>query len=408
MITVPIEKLQFNRVVTPDEEELITEMAESIRDQGLIHPITIREEDFKVIAGRKRILAVMRLGQTEIHAEVRGGLDADRALELAIHENVKRTNLPWFDRAELYKLLHELRQKQHGIKKGGRPRNDGANVGGWSLGDTARELGMALGPLSEDLTLAKAVQADPRLKNVKDRKTALRLVKIEARRAEMEADALWEEETTESIKNQVLNGSSAEILRRFPENTFGLCLTDPPWIKYIKAELTQDEETLPVFKEVYRVLKKDALLFMFVGFEDFFFYKEHLPGFGFTISNTPLIWWKQGQGVTYGVRPWEYNRDYELILLAAKGSPVLTGTVAKSSILAYPPIAPKILTHPNEKPQPLIRSILEDASFEGMHVLDPFAGSGVVGDVCKQIGRAYTMIERDPLFYEKIVKRLAK
>ena len=55
--------------------------------------------------------------------------------------------------------------------------------------------------------------------------------------------------------------------------------------------------------------------------------------------------------------------------------------------------------HPTQKPEALIRRIVEFGSFPGGRILDPFAGSGVTGAVCPS-DRSCVLIERE----EKYVK----
>lgn len=51
-------------------------------------------------------------------------------------------------------------------------------------------------------------------------------------------------------------------------------------------------------------------------------------------------------------------------------------------------------------------SRLEAHTKEGDWVLDPCAGSGVCGVVCKRMNRNYVLIEKDQERYTKIVARL--
>ena len=62
--------------------------------------------------------------------------------------------------------------------------------------------------------------------------------------------------------------------------------------------------------------------------------------------------------------------------------------------------------HPTQKPITLIENIVKHSSNEGDTVLDCFAGSGTTGVACQNLNRNYILIEKDPKYYEIILKRL--
>lgn len=64
-------------------------------------------------------------------------------------------------------------------------------------------------------------------------------------------------------------------------------------------------------------------------------------------------------------------------------------------------------THPTMKPVRLIRRILSLLqSPDQKIVLDPFAGSGTTGVACRDLNYDYILIEKDPIFYQEIQRRL--
>ena len=75
--------------------EALNELAESIRLQGLIQPITIRkagQNSFQLISGERRLRASKLAGLTEIPAYIRTAND-QQMLEMALIENIQRENL---------------------------------------------------------------------------------------------------------------------------------------------------------------------------------------------------------------------------------------------------------------------------------------------------------------------------
>ncbi len=89
-----IEKNPFQPREDFDENNLI-ELANSIKEQGVIQPITVRKiegEKYQLITGERRFRASQIAGLTEIPAYVRTA-DDHAMLEMAIVENIQRENL---------------------------------------------------------------------------------------------------------------------------------------------------------------------------------------------------------------------------------------------------------------------------------------------------------------------------
>jgi DNA modification methylase len=213
------------------------------------------------------------------------------------------------------------------------------------------------------------------------------------------------------------------IISNLPSNSVDGCITDPPWIKFFDPKLTIDERTLPVFKALFRILKPHSFLYIFCGLDDYAYYtgttlpnpdnasetvrtSGELGKIGYQVSNTPVIWKKEKALSRRGVRPWEYDRDFEFIIVAAKGSPALTTSRRLSGVKTCDIVPPVKMIHPHEKPIDLIEDIITDCSYEGNLIIDPFAGSGVVGEACRKNKRGYILCERDKKFYDNICKRL--
>lgn len=424
-------KIQIEDIEIPFKEfdheqlEIIKNLADSMNEIGLSHPILLRKcsdgERFSVVAGEKRLRAAMLLKWLIIEAEIRDVDELDGKI-IRIHENLRRYNLPWHEQVALVQELHALRQTDHGISERGRPKEEKT---GWSMRDTARELKVSLGSVAEDILLARALDNDPNLAKVRDKRTAIRLARIAVNRERNELEAgAPAQALRKSIGlevDQVYYGDSADILKQLPENSIDHCITDPPWIKFFDEALRIDDRTLPVFKELYRVLKFNSFVYIFAGLDDYAYYSgynlpgsgetDHKPGkleeIGFKVSLTPIIWQKENSLSRRGVRPWEYDRDYELIIVAAKGNPILTASGKYSGVKTYPVVPSPSLVHPNEKPLAIIEDLIDDCSYEDQIIIDPFGGSGSTALACKGKNRRYITIERDREFYEVIVNRLS-
>ena len=95
-------------------EEGIAELASSIKNYGLLQPITVRKTEsgyFELIAGERRLRACKMLGEASIPAIVlEQSAEQDSAI-LAMIENLQRENLHFFEEAEGYLSL----MKEHGF-----------------------------------------------------------------------------------------------------------------------------------------------------------------------------------------------------------------------------------------------------------------------------------------------------
>ncbi|MDN2453692.1 nucleoid occlusion protein [Lactobacillus sp. UCMA15818] len=92
------------------EEEKIVELANTIRDHGLLQPIIVREyqeNKFEIIAGERRFRAVSLLQWEKISAIVKEMTDTEAA-SLAVIENLQRESLTAIEEAKAYHELMEL------------------------------------------------------------------------------------------------------------------------------------------------------------------------------------------------------------------------------------------------------------------------------------------------------------
>ena len=114
------------------DQEKLEELAESIRQHGIIQPLTVRKLSsgyYQIIAGERRWRAARLAGLTEIPAVI---IEADdrKAMELAMIENLQREDLSPMEEAEGYKMLVEdygLTQEQ-AAQRVGKSRSAVANA----------------------------------------------------------------------------------------------------------------------------------------------------------------------------------------------------------------------------------------------------------------------------------------
>ena len=116
-----IQKIDVQKITpNPDQprkifrEDTIRELAQTIKDNGLLSPILVSKDGdkFILIAGERRLRAVKLLKQKRIDAIVRD-IKKDKRLEIGLIENLQRENLNPIDIANGYRALMEYFQISH-------------------------------------------------------------------------------------------------------------------------------------------------------------------------------------------------------------------------------------------------------------------------------------------------------
>ncbi|MEI6394974.1 MAG: ParB/RepB/Spo0J family partition protein [Verrucomicrobiota bacterium] len=102
--------------------ETLRELADSIKEQGIVQPLIVRERDghFELIAGERRWRAAQLLGLADVPVILRQA-DDRAVLELALIENLQRENLNPIEEAQGYAQLvdqFQLKQEEVAAKVG--------------------------------------------------------------------------------------------------------------------------------------------------------------------------------------------------------------------------------------------------------------------------------------------------
>lgn len=112
---IPIRKIEVSGFNTRKdlqagtEDSSLQDLAASIREHGLLSPITVRpigEGKYELLAGQRRFLACASLGWTFIPAIV-AAVEDDKALQVSLIENVHRADLHPLDKARAFQQLME-------------------------------------------------------------------------------------------------------------------------------------------------------------------------------------------------------------------------------------------------------------------------------------------------------------
>ncbi len=132
--TLPLRKIRTNPNQPRKffEEESLRELADSIRNQGVIQPIVVDEASEEgthtIIAGERRFRAARMAGLSEIPVLIRSFTE-EQKLEIALVENVQREDLNPIEEAEAYHhLMDAMSLSQDSVaRKVGKKRSTVAN-----------------------------------------------------------------------------------------------------------------------------------------------------------------------------------------------------------------------------------------------------------------------------------------
>lgn len=119
-IDITIDKLQVShlnvrKILSSEEDETcIEDLANNIKNNGLINPITVRKldnsENYEIIAGQRRFLAIKLLNNKTISCHILN-ISNQKAEEISLVENVQRNQMTTTDKVKAYSKLYEVYNK---------------------------------------------------------------------------------------------------------------------------------------------------------------------------------------------------------------------------------------------------------------------------------------------------------
>lgn len=108
--TLPLSKIKPNKAQPRKtfDEEALQELADSIKQNGILQPILVRAKGsgYEIVAGERRYQAAKLAGLREVPVLVREVSD-DEIFQLALIENLQRSDLSPIEEAQGYKTLLE-------------------------------------------------------------------------------------------------------------------------------------------------------------------------------------------------------------------------------------------------------------------------------------------------------------
>jgi DNA modification methylase len=266
--------------------------------------------------------------------------------------------------------------------------------------------------------------------------------------------------------NEILLGDNLELLSRFAEGTFQLAYLDPPFNtgrdqtrrtlrvvadddgdrvgfggRRYRSELLESSSYRdsfddylaflePRLREVRRVLRDDGTLYLHLDYREAHACKlllDELFGRGCFLNE--IVW-----AYDYGARAkrrWPAKHDTILVYVKDRDRYFFDS----EAVDREPYMAPGLVTaekaergklptdvwwhtivptngrektgYPTQKPEGIVRRMVQASSRPGDSCLDPFAGSGTLGAVAQKLGRGYVLIDSNPEAVRVMEARLA-
>lgn len=416
-----IEFLDMSHILIPEDrqrqvvnEKQIEDLATSIKEVGLIHPLTITNEGV-LVTGLRRFRALKKIYEEEDAKEVTFGskrvpfdsapcIRKDNLSELELAqleyaENYYRVDLTWQERNDALLRIHRARQAENPQQT---PR------------ETAEEISESIGHTRAPTTISREISQALILEEHKDDPQVQKAKKQEQALAHVhrKAEGLLRARQTELLgivhpKHEIINGDAFEELKRLNENHFDLIIADPPYgynADTFNRPFAHGYDDSPesaqklwklVFSEGFRLTKPRANLFMFCTIEHFVELAKMAAQWGWTPWPRPLIWKKSNEGLA----PWKgagFRYCWEPILWCTKGHRGLLHTHV-DWFDEYKVTANR--KHAAEKPVGLYSRLIRLTCAPGEYVLDPMCGAGTIFPAANEHQVIATGIELDPTSY---------
>lgn len=246
----------------------------------------------------------------------------------------------------------------------------------------------------------------------------------------------------------LVNCDYLELLKRIPDNSASLVLSDPPFgINYQnnytknQHEVLKGDEAkfsyLEFGREAYRILKENTAIFVFTGWSEYPEHYKQLESCGFSMKE-PLICQKRASGKTDLYGSFQTNSDW--VIFAHKGrfkfkktnlvKNKKAGVVPNKGRKPVPEYKTRFpscwfgdeypwssensayqkannICHPTIKGLEFCKWLILLSTEPGDLVVDPFVGSGTTAVAAHMSSRSFLVSEINPIFFEIAKKRLS-
>lgn len=435
--TVPISTINDKDRIRKDYGD-IAELAESIKQNGLLQPIVITLNGL-LIAGGRRLRAMRTLGWQDIPVTYFEVADEITLRILEVEENVRRKAMSWQERVLAIADVHNKQLIYKNLK--------GEQ---WTQTATGELLGESQSNVSYALSLAtyirqgdKEIEKCPRLwdaihllvkrgaeesnkllakltiptVSIADAKKMLADVSLDdtdiftnpsgpssGSVAQLQddgempgavpspADAITIP-LSQMCLRQEGNGDRLDVIISLPDASIDHIITDWPYaIDMDNIDQANDGKSVEstsaehgvlanktlqqlFIKEAYRLLKPNGF---FITWTDISVWQENYDraiAAGFSVQRWPLVWHKTHRCANQ-MALYNFTKDYEIAIVCRKNNATLLTPQASSIYMGATDEQTRSLAHPFAKPSKLWKWLYDAVAHKGQLVLDPFAGVG--------------------------------
>lgn len=394
---IPLNEIVFDDATRQRKQlKKIDELADNIRRVGQLQPIILDSRN-NLIAGRRRLEAMKRLGRERVlatYVDTLAPLD-QKLVELS--ENLQREDLTWQERATAVLEIHNFR---------------GGGKGDGELKATAEFLGYDQASVTRYVRVGQALLdgGDETLNNCSSINQANELVN---RRRQLKVDTAMSQITEDdglaliepsgavveptasppekmaSVRYEIVQGDFIELARTYSGPKFNLVHCDFPYGIGIdksdaagsdahESQYADDPEIFWALTDA--LLRNRGRLFLDSAHLMFWYSKKHeaelverLAAAGFWMHHHPLIWHKSdGMGIASDFRR-RPKHVYETALWCSLGDRPL---IQLKNDLFAAPSARSEEGHLSAKPEEMLKYFLSMAASGITAFLDPTCGSG--------------------------------
>lgn len=352
-------------------------LAFSIDQKGLLSPIIVESLPsgrYKLIAGCCRLKACVSLGWLKIPAILKINLDEIGRKELELEENVRRSDLTWYEIAKANAALHKLKMERY---KNGLPSKFGRS---WGQKDTASELKISEAKLSQDIALAEASEKDPSILKAQTRRDALRQLNRISLGAPQEESIILKK-----LKESYINETYIGGMKTVAHGSVNLIITD----------ITELQPS--IMPDVLNKLLPTGHAFIFFDLVQYSDLIKLLSEAKVPHTTAPYIWHIVGED------------NYRMFMWCSKYIVEPPNTLKSHHSHRQDPDS----LHKLHKPYRLLLTLIECATARGQFVYDPCTyGSSLIKACidsnrnCRAVCINATLYEQSIINYNKITKEI--
>lgn len=416
----------------------IQKLKDSIVSKGLLHPIVLSSDGSTLVAGEGRLIAINELHTDGIKFNFQGqsvavgaipfvtigDLTPDMIAEAELEENIIRATLTWQEESEAKVMIYKMRQKQNpAITRTAVAKEIAEIKVDLDVDPTPGAIEVERQALNKALLVSEHLH-NPRVRAAKTLHEASRIV-LDDLENKFKAQLFATQAHTSA--HRLIKGDLCSVLPGLPAASFDTIIADPPYginadtyktvedagtkkvhggHHYVDDIESHEKLCLTIFREGFRLLRSQGLIFMFCDPDRFHRLREMAQVMAFSVWRTPIIWHKTG--AASGFAPWGaggFIRSYEMLLLASKGRKILA-IPGGPDVIESDRVHHTKRLHAAEKPVDIYLKLIQRTSIPGDSILDPCCGSGPIFPAATTHRVIATGIEIDPDYHAMAATRL--